>query len=1193
MPRPYFQANINDLEAFFEHCADDAGLLAALLIELEQRRTPKAVSLKDRVVKRLAAKKGGADPSNVGSRPRPERTRQPELPLDSTMSTTREVPHGSSVNKNGAADDRGPGSAPKREITRIRKPGRLTNVPDARPIFTSNKIDLELSADAPLIQRYIKSLEFLVADMRRKNNGMRMVTVTNGCRISVDTGGYGYQFVFDGDESLFEGAAIVAEMAGRSWEGQIASVAENRITISLREDLGSEIEFCVLRIDNTAMIEALRKRLEEIGEGEATNFNSDIASAVINNTGDERPAATFEPDKIGSLRPKQVEAVSTAIANDVFYLWGPPGTGKTFTLSRVSDLLFAAGKKTLICSNTNQAVDQVLHALCEALKPQHPAMEAGQIVRIGKIAFEDLIRDYHAYVTLDGITERKSTDLKRRKEQLESEAERITAVAARAQRVLDDLERLDAIVRTVEKNTRDANDLKLRKGRCEAEIQALRQNIQDLHEQLKAFEDAWALRRPFMRQPDAIHADIRNADSKFAQTAAEVVSLDAQIAAIRGGAPDLERAMIAGQAALARVDRRGAEKEVSAADATKVPLNQEIAAINAQLIDIQKSIIEQARIVGATVTRLYLSPKMFTNFDVVIIDEASMVLLPALFHAAGLAKEKVIVSGDFRQLPPIVPTDEEAILAELATDVFRCAGITKAVNSGAQPKRTVMLEQQSRMHEKICRMISGPMYKGRLRTASYHPGEAIPPTPFEITLTVVDTSTIVPFVNRDPVGSRYNLMHGLAVRNLIHHFQHDGYLISHKRLGVCSPFAAQAKLLKRLLADLRPGVPVEAGTVHRYQGNQKEMMVIDIPDGVGEPRPGRWLDAERPDDDGAKLFNVAISRSQHHLVFFANIDYLDRKLPAQSLLRGMLSYAQAAGRTIDVRDVLSYYPIIDDLRRYGRPIDLDADTLRTGLYNQHDFDKVCVPDLFAAKRSILIFSGFVTPQRVRAYEPILRAKIAEGVNVRCVARPPHDNGSIPYYDGRAALDALEAMGCIVDTRKDTHEKIVIVDGDVLWFGSLNPLSHTSRTGEVMARLVSSDLAQQMAAFVAIKPSKPTETYVNLAMVKENPPCARCSGRTYYVPKARNGPYWRCEEQPCGWTQGATARRASKLDETEAPKCPVCKLTMVPRSGPFSDFWGCSNYPTCKETATPTKPRARNPSGIKQRTTSHKCTANPD
>jgi ssDNA-binding Zn-finger/Zn-ribbon topoisomerase 1/predicted nucleic acid-binding Zn-ribbon protein len=942
------------------------------------------------------------------------------------------------------------------------------------------------------------------------------------------------------------------------------------------------------------MIEALRKRLEEISRGEVTNFNGNMASAVINNTGDEKVAAALPPTQIGLLRPFQAEAASKALSNEIFYLWGPPGTGKTFTLSSVSGLLFDAGKKTLICSNTNQAVDQVLYALCNGLGPHHPAMEAGQIVRIGKIAFEELTRDYHAYVTLDGITERKSADLKRRKEQLESEVERITAIAARAQRILDDFQRLDAIVRSVEMNTRDANNLKHRRETCEAELRALRQNLQTLRGQLKAFEDAWAIKRRFMRQPDAIHADIRKADDKISQTAAEVAGLDAQIAAIQREAPDLERAMIAGQAALARVDRRAAEREVSAADTQKMPLNQEIAAINAQLADIQKSIIEQARIVGATVTRLYLSPKMFTNFDVVIIDEASMVLLPALFHAAGLAREKVIVSGDFRQLPPIVQTDEEAILTELGSDVFGRAEITKAVNSRVQPKRTVMLEQQSRMHEQICQMISGPMYGNRLKTFDYKPANILPPAPFETTLTVIDTSTILPFVNRDPVGSRYNLMHGLALRNLIHRFQHDGYLTSSKRLGVCSPFAAQAKLLKRLIADLRLSHPVDAGTVHRYQGNEKEMMVIDIPDGLGEPRPGRWLDAERPDDDGAKLFNVAISRSKHHLVFIANVEYLDKKLPAQSLLRGMLSYAQAIGRTIDVRDVLAYYPIIDDLRHYGRPIDLDPDTLRTGLYNQHDFDKVCIPDLSAAERSILIFSGFVTPQRVRAYEPILRAKIAEGVAVRCVARPPHNNGSIPHDDGRAALDSLEAMGCIVDTRKDTHEKIVVVDGEILWFGSLNPLSHTSQTGEVMARLVSRDLAQQMAAFIAIKPSRVTETYVNLAMVKENPPCARCNGRTYFVPRARKGTFWRCEEQSCGWTESASAKkRTSKLDGAAAPCCPECGEKMIPRSGQFGDFYGCSNYPRCTGTITPSRPRTAKPSGVRDRTASRRRTATPD
>lgn len=93
-------------------------------------------------------------------------------------------------------------------------------------------------------------------------------------------------------------------------------------------------------------------------------------------------------------------------------------------------------------------------------------------------------------------------------------------------------------------------------------------------------------------------------------------------------------------------------------------------------------------------------------------------------------------------------TDEEAILAELDIDVFGCAGIPKAVNSGAKPKRTVMLQEQSRMHDQICQMISGPMYGNRLRTSAHRTAESLPPAPFESTLTVIDTSTILPFVNR-------------------------------------------------------------------------------------------------------------------------------------------------------------------------------------------------------------------------------------------------------------------------------------------------------------------------------------------------------------------------------------------------------------------------------------------------------------
>ena len=86
------------------------------------------------------------------------------------------------------------------------------------------------------------------------------------------------------------------------------------------------------------------------------------------------------------------------------------------------------------------------------------------------------------------------------------------------------------------------------------------------------------------------------------------------------------------------------------------------------------------------------------------------------------------------------------------------------------------------------------------------------------------------------------------------------------RLGVCTPFAAQRDVLERLTSET--GVVV--GTVHRYQGDEKQAMVIDVPDSLGERYVSLFAQAGSPEDAGAKLFNVAVSRAQEHIIFVAN-----------------------------------------------------------------------------------------------------------------------------------------------------------------------------------------------------------------------------------------------------------------------------------------------------------------------------------
>ena len=408
-------------------------------------------------------------------------------------------------------------------------------------------------------------------------------------------------------------------------------------------------------------------------------------------------------------------------------------------------------------------------------------------------------------------------------------------------------------------------------------------------------------------------------------------------------------------------------------------------------------------------------------------------------------------------------------------------------------------------------------------------------------------------------------MHALAIRNLCLYFQAERFLTLNS-VGVCTPYAAQSKLLKKVFKGLDLGM-VDTGTVHHYQGDQKSLMILDVPDSLGEKYAGIFLQANTPEDDGARLFNVAVSRSKEHLIVFANLAFLDSKLPNHAILRDVLSEMQDQGTVIDVRDVLSLWPIMEDLKRYGQAFDLSPETEKTGLFNQKDFEVVCGEDLNRAEKSIVIFSGFITEQRVAAYESLFRLKTAEGVKIRCVTRPPHRNGSIPEESGKMALNGLEKMGCIVDTRGNIHEKAVIIDGKTVWFGSLNPLSHTAKTAEVMARIESNKVARQLATFLAIDRKIKQDDVGEFFTSKENPDCPKCKARVAYM-VGRYGPYWDCED--CNWRESVgkneSGHRSGKRKSTEkGPACPKCGSVTIKRSGRFGEFFGCSTYPDCEGT----------------------------
>lgn len=113
-------------------------------------------------------------------------------------------------------------------------------------------------------------------------------------------------------------------------------------------------------------------------------------------------------------------AIQQALGSEVTFIWGPPGTGKTFAIARLITAHIERDERVLVTSHTKAAVDQ---ALLEAVKDgtplkKHPALAEGQILRLGEVPDGSKLPDA---VLLNSILERKGSELRERLRKLEVE----------------------------------------------------------------------------------------------------------------------------------------------------------------------------------------------------------------------------------------------------------------------------------------------------------------------------------------------------------------------------------------------------------------------------------------------------------------------------------------------------------------------------------------------------------------------------------------------------------------------------------------------------------------------------------------------------------------------------------------------------------------------------------------------------
>lgn len=102
------------------------------------------------------------------------------------------------------------------------------------------------------------------------------------------------------------------------------------------------------------------------------------------------------PNKIASpkdfwkyqLDDSQKISLANSLNNDITFIWGPPGTGKSFTLSRLLLNLYTSGERTVVCAVANVAVDGLILKTIDAIdkyfsSTKHDLLKERKIIRLG------------------------------------------------------------------------------------------------------------------------------------------------------------------------------------------------------------------------------------------------------------------------------------------------------------------------------------------------------------------------------------------------------------------------------------------------------------------------------------------------------------------------------------------------------------------------------------------------------------------------------------------------------------------------------------------------------------------------------------------------------------------------------------------------------------------------------------------
>jgi hypothetical protein len=519
---------------------------------------------------------------------------------------------------------------------------------------------------------------------------------------------------------------------------------------------------------------------------------------------------------------------------------------------------------------------------------------------------------------------------------------------------------------------------------------------------------------------------------------------------------------------------------------TKVALEEtraKIVDIDDRIFKLNEGVLNNAKVIVSTLAKTFIDPILMNiEFDVVVIDEASIAPLPMLFYVCSLAKDKVLIFGDPKQLAPIKLANTIAAERWLKKDIFEEAD---AIDKGSDDGRIRSLGNQYRMHEEIFRIVNSRFY-GKLHNMRREIDSRynnLIPNP-EHRVVIIDTSNANACMSTEKTGpkswSRYNLYHTQIIEKVLHDLI-DGNHVEQDDVGIITPYRSQASFGREVL--IGSGFKgVDLGTVHTFQGIEKEYVIFDLVEAPRGRRVGVLVNDQhevykgknQSKNNARRLLTVAFSRPREKLVIISHNKYMLSNLPSNSVIKNIIADLINREAVIDGADLVPYYVPADD---YPDAALFDEEKLlgKEAVFNQRSFYPHLIKDLKNAKKEVIFISGYMYTNRIEKLMPHFTDLLSRGINIKIVTKPPREQMS-REQELEELHHRLKNIGIGIYPLYGTHEKVVAIDGHILYAGSLNVLSFNHSSREMMIRSDSESKLKKVFSVLA-KNNRVLEDYL--------------------------------------------------------------------------------------------------------------------